>query len=180
MLTAGFVLVGGQSRRMGRDKALLPWGGGTLAQHIASIAAEAAGTAVLVGDPDRHGGFGYECIPDLRPGLGPLSGIEAALASDHAERNLILACDSPAVPLEHLHALLGADSDCAVTLDDTGRMHPLCAMYRNSCLPVVKSALDEGRLRLLDLVQALNPTLIRHYGVLRNINSMEDWTAVIR
>ena len=53
---------------MGRDKALLPFRGGALAQSVAQAVSEAAGSATLVGDPARYSGLGYPVIPDLYPG----------------------------------------------------------------------------------------------------------------
>ena len=92
---AGFVLVGGNSTRMGRDKAQLPLHGRTLVEHIAGAVAEAAGSVTLIGAPERYPDLGIRMLPDSRPGAGPLGGICTALASTDAEWNLIVACDMP-------------------------------------------------------------------------------------
>ncbi len=182
MTTAGFVLTGGRSLRMGRDKALLPWNSGVVLQEIAAKLAAVAGTAALVGNPGRYTGFGFDCLPDLRPGLGPLSGIETALHSRRAEYNFLLACDMPDISSDHLRLLLHTaqqtDARCVVTLDQTGRTHPLCAVYRSGCLASVTAALDEGRLRLLDLVDELGAIAVRAISPVRNINTPEEWKAL--
>jgi len=72
---AGYVLVGGRSSRMGRDKALLPFRGEPLACSVARQVELAAGSVVMVGDPDLYGSLRYPVIPDAFPGEGPLSGI---------------------------------------------------------------------------------------------------------
>lgn len=177
MFAAGFVLVGGQSRRMGRNKALLPWNSGVLAQEVAARVAEAAGSATLVGDPDVYGALGYPCISDLRPGLGPLSGLESSLTANLAERNLVLACDIPGVSVEHLKTLLDMPSPCVITEDETGQLHPLCAVYHKDCLPLVRSALDQNRLKLLDLVAQLSCVSVRYPGALPNLNTLEDFAS---
>jgi molybdopterin-guanine dinucleotide biosynthesis protein A len=174
MSAAGFVLVGGKSRRMGRDKALLPWNSGVLAHEIAIRVSAAAGSATLVGDPALYGSLGFPCIPDVRPGLGPLAGLETALTATLALRNLVIACDMPDLPLHHLRTLLDTSGDCIVTEDATGQLHPLCAVYHARCLPAVRESLDRHDLKLLDLVLQLKPVYVRYPGALPNINTLED------
>src|SRR5712691_8368629 len=94
---AGFVLVGGKSSRMGRDKANLPFEGRTLVERVAAAVADAAGSVTLVGPPGRYESLGLPVIADLEPDLGPLGGIHAALSATSAAWNLIAACDLPAV-----------------------------------------------------------------------------------
>src|SRR5579871_469780 len=103
---AGFVLAGGRSSRMGRDKALLSFQGVPLVARVAEMVAQAAGSAVVIGDPGKYGGLGYAVVPDRRQGLGPLAGIEAALDFSTADWNLVLACDMPDVSAAFLRALL--------------------------------------------------------------------------
>lgn len=163
---------------MGRDKALLPWGDTTLAQSIAEIVIQAAGTATLIGDPGRYRQLGIECIPDVRPGQGPLAGIETALSMKRARYNLVVACDTPGVSLNHAKRLLATAQEhealCVVTTDASGT-HPLLAVYHCDALPYVQSALDNGRLRLLDVVAELNPIEIRSTEPILNVNTIEDW-----
>ena len=77
MIQAGFVLAGGKSSRMGRNKALLPYRGRTLVEHVAEIVETAAGSVSVVGDAETYGHLGYPVIEDVIPGCGPLSGIHA-------------------------------------------------------------------------------------------------------
>ncbi len=181
MKAAAFVLAGGRSSRMGRDKALLPLRSGLLIQTIAAKAAAAAGTAVLIGDPDRYGRLGIECLPDLRPGMGPLAGIETALASGRGELNLVLACDMPDIETRWLRRLLAGarqtDQRCIVTREPDGALQPLCAVYRSHCLGLVEAALDEGRLKLLELVRELKACALQIDTTISNINTPQEWAA---
>src|SRR5438309_12050227 len=92
-VASGFVLVGGKSSRMGRAKALLPWNGTTLAQHMAAIVAEAAGSAALIGDPAHYGAHGLPVFAHRMPRHGPVRGIVSALAASRTEWTLLTRGD---------------------------------------------------------------------------------------
>jgi molybdenum cofactor guanylyltransferase len=181
MQAAGFVLVGGHSSRMGRDKALLPVGSGLLIEEIAAKVCVAAGTAALVGEPERYGQLGWDCLHDLRPGKGPLGGIETALESGRGEWNLIVACDMPSLKIEWLYRLLQkareTDALCVATKEPSGAMHPLCAVYRSGCLGAVRQALNAGRLRLMDLMHELDAITLEISTAVWNINTPQQWAA---
>ncbi len=181
MRTAGFVLVGGQSSRMGRDKALLPWNSASLVEDVTAKVQAAAGSVNLIGDPSRYQHLGYGCLPDRRPGLGPLAGIETALASNRGELNLIAACDMPGLQLKWLRLLLEnaaqTDALCTLLVDSNGAMHPLCAVYRSTCLPAVQTALEKRRLKLMDLVTSLNAQRVAISSPVPNVNTPEEWSA---
>src|SRR5512142_2916527 len=106
--SAGFVLAGGRSSRMGQDKALLPWKGSTLIESVAREVFNAAGSVTLIGSPERYGSLGFPVISDKIQGCGPLGGLHAALSVTTAEWNILVACDMPAVTSELLKELLAA------------------------------------------------------------------------
>lgn len=180
-MTAGFVLVGGHSSRMGRDKALLGWGSGSLVDSIARRVAVAAGNVALIGASERYANVGWDCFPDLRPEMGPLAGIEAALALKRGELNLIVACDMPGMETAWLRRLLeqadASRAECVATRDADGRVHPLCAVYKQSCLAKVRQALDERRLRLHELVQQLETLTLDSENRIWNVNTPAEWKA---
>jgi molybdenum cofactor guanylyltransferase len=181
MQAAGFVLAGGKSSRMGQNKARLRIDSQFLVEVVARAVADATGNVALVGDPSAFGDLPIECLPDLRPGLGPLAGLETLLASGRAEFNVVVGCDMPGVKSADLARLLAVceqtGSLCGMAVDLSGRKHPLCAVYRRSCLPFVQSALDGGRLRLLDLVEELKAVEVRSDSILSNVNTPEQWAA---
>ncbi len=144
--TAGYVLVGGRSSRLGIDKALLDWGGRPLAARLAERVATAAGSATLVGDPARYGGLGFPVIGDRVAGFGPLAGLESALAHSTAEWNLVIACDLPNLTPEFLGYLLrrAPGADVLLPVDAAGRDEPLCAVYSNRCHQAVAEAVGRG------------------------------------
>jgi molybdopterin-guanine dinucleotide biosynthesis protein A len=181
MQSAGFVLVGGRSSRMGQDKARLPMGAGLLVEEIAVKVANAASRVTLVGAPERYSDLPFECLPDLRPHLGPLAGIETALAANYGELNLIIGCDMPDLAPEWLDEIVFSagrtDARCVVTRDAAGKIHPLCAVYRRECLPLVRGALDRGRLKLLDLLKELRAVEMHTAAIIGNLNTPQQLAA---
>jgi molybdopterin-guanine dinucleotide biosynthesis protein A len=179
--SAGFVLAGGNSKRMGQDKALLPVGSTVLAAQIAANVAEAAGSVSLVGDPERYRRLQFPVIPDLYPGFGPVGGVLTALTASSAEWNLVVACDMPGAAAGFLASLLAeaaeSDTDCTVPVTPDGRRHPLCAVYRRSAREPLRRAVEADIHRLLTAIQALNVHLypVSEAGSLVNVNTPTEW-----
>jgi molybdopterin-guanine dinucleotide biosynthesis protein A len=181
MPVAGFVLVGGLSSRMGKNKARLRVDSRLLVELIASKLAEVSDWVALVGNPQAFSDLPFECLADLRNGLGPLAGLETALSNRRAQFNIVTSCDMPGIRPSDLTRLLTVcretQSLCAVARDADGRTHPLCAVYRGDCLAFVTAALDAGRLRLLDLLKELKAVEVPIDSVLHNLNTPEEWVA---
>ncbi len=179
MQAAGFVLTGGNSSRMGSDKALLTLGDDRLVQLVATVLSTVVNPITLVGRPDRYSHLPWPCLPDLRPGLGPLAGLESALASTEAELNLVVACDMPGLEASWLRTLLEfaerSSAPCVVTCDMAGKIHPLCAVYRRSCLPAIRRALNERRLKLTRLIEEVEAEYLQLDTALANVNTPADW-----
>ena len=179
--SAGFILTGGQSSRMGRDKALLPFGDGLLVDHLAAQVTGAAGSVCLVGEPERYVHLGYLAIPDLFPGIGPLGGIVTAISADQAEWSLVVACDMPGLPGGVLNRILaaarGSTADSVVPCLGS-RLQPVCATYRQSALAGLNRAVEEG-------VRAVHSALayiqvqrleFEHENWFQNLNTREEWS----
>jgi molybdopterin-guanine dinucleotide biosynthesis protein A len=164
------VLAGGRSERMGRDKALLDWGGRPLLAHILALArsacAEAAGDSprvFIVGNPglfadDVSGSSsspafegGAPCWPDRIAGVGPLGGILTALDHAPGARVLALACDMPFVTAEGLRRLWRLSSDTGgwtvprtKTAAGAPGLEPLCAVYDRALAAPIEAAIEAG------------------------------------
>ncbi len=185
MRSAGFVLVGGHSSRMGQDKALLFWQAQPLVAQIAQSVLEAAGSVTLVGAPDRYEGLNFPRLSDVYAEQGPLGGVEAALGSTRArELNLVVACDLPdlaglGTPL--LQSLLAeaerSNRLCIAAEDPDGRVHPLCAVYRVDSLSIIRECLRMRMLRLSALVTRLGGGTVKVTSALANVNTPEEWMA---
>jgi molybdopterin-guanine dinucleotide biosynthesis protein A len=183
MRRAGFVLVGGKSSRMGRDKALLPFRGATLVEHIAASVAAAADSVTLVGNPEVYRHLGYPVIADGIPDAGPLAGIQAALTASQADWNLIVACDMPRISAGFLSELLKAaeksNADGLIPAGPSGLPEPLCAVYHRRCLPAISRALDRHVRKVMDGLAGLQLEIWRvpQSYWFRNLNTPREWTA---
>jgi molybdenum cofactor guanylyltransferase len=182
---AGYVLVGGRSSRMGRDKALLPFRGGVLVESVAREVASAAGDAILVGDSDRYGAFGYTVIPDHYPGEGPLGGILTALCHTTAEWNLVVACDMPALSAEFLGRILEAAeqsaADALVPTGPGGLPEPLCAAYHRRLRAALESAFERGERKVMGALASLPVVMwpMAELAPFQNVNTPEDWAGYV-
>jgi molybdopterin-guanine dinucleotide biosynthesis protein A len=174
--TAGYVLVGGRSSRMGRDKATLPYHGTTLAQWVAQQVLEAAGSATLVGNTPLG-------IPDLYPGEGPLGGIITALDHSRAEWNLVVACDMPHAEAPLLRHLLDtareSAADALIPHGPSGLPEPLCAVYRRSALDTIRANFAAGTRKVMAGLEGLAVVRLEvgEAAQFQNLNTPEDWSA---
>lgn len=177
-VASGFVLTGGRSSRMGRDKALLPVGGQTLCEQVGDVVSSVAEQVLLVGHPERYSHLKYECLPDLRPELGPLSGLETALCLEIAEFHVVTSCDVINLKQEWLRALLweaARGPRCVVVEDAAGKVQPLCGVYRSECRETVTRSVSEGRLRMMDLLKELGARTVKIDEVVSNLNTPEEY-----
>ena len=148
---SAFILAGGRSTRMGRDKAFVTIAGRTLLERVLEAATAVTGNVRIVGDPAKYAAFA-PTISDIFPGCGPLGGIQAALkASDH-ELNLILAVDVPFVTPElllYLTARAEQSSTALVTVVRTkAGWQPLCAVYRREFGKLAEESLRAGKYKI--------------------------------
>jgi molybdenum cofactor guanylyltransferase len=172
--------VGGQSRRMGSDKALLEVGGDPLVARVAGVLSQVCGDVRLVGDPARYGHLGLVVTADEFPGQGPVAGIETALRVTETTWNLVVACDMPALNASILEELFAADVDCAVPRYPDGRIEPLCVVYHRRCHAVLRKALESGVRRVKDVFDQIEANLALRYVAVScpepftNLNTPED------
>jgi molybdopterin-guanine dinucleotide biosynthesis protein A len=149
---SGVVLAGGESRRMGQDKALLEIEGQPLIGLVAGRLRAVAGEVIVAAnDAARYGAFGDRCVPDVYPGVGTLGGIHAGLRAASHDLVVVVACDMPFLNPEVLawfvRAAGGANGDgppdLTVLKHDEG-VEPLHAVYRKSCLPAIEATIRSG------------------------------------
>jgi len=135
------LLAGGQSTRMGRDKAGVLFRGVPLWQHqLATLRAVQPAELLISGRADGpYAGAGVKILPDNFPGLGPLAGLEAALRRARHPLVLVLAIDLPAMTPDFLASLLRGGTGCVPRAE--GWCEPLAAVYPRTCRPLVGECL---------------------------------------
>jgi molybdopterin-guanine dinucleotide biosynthesis protein A len=183
---AGFVLAGGQSRRMGTDKAAMEWQGRTLLQHSLDLLSSVASRVAIVGSAEKFGSFGT-VVEDQFVGRGPLAGIHAALRSSAASQlNLIVAVDMPLLSQGFLRFLLeqAAAAHAVATVPRTSEgWQPLCAVYRREFADFADAALRLGRNRIDPLfgeteLRVVQENELQDFGfspeIFRNLNTPDD------
>ena len=144
----GAILAGGDSTRMGRDKAGVLLAGRSLLEHVHGVVAPLC-DEVLVVTRDEHRGTqpvpsGCRVVTDALPGRGPLVGIHAALAAAATDRVLVVACDMPWLEPLLLRAMIDEGAG-DVVIPRTGRgWEPLHAVYHRRCLAAIEAVLARG------------------------------------
>jgi molybdopterin-guanine dinucleotide biosynthesis protein A len=191
----GIVLCGGQSRRMGRAKAWLPFAGELMLPRVVRRLSEAVAPVVVVAAPDQE-------VPPLPPdvavvrdderGRGPLQGLAAGLDAlrGRVEAAYLSGCDVPLLRpafVSRLVELLGENQACVANVG--GYHHPLAAVYRVGVLDAVRRLLAEGRLRPFFLFEAVPTRVVAAeeladvdptFQTLRNLNTPEEYEAALR
>lgn len=180
-----FVLAGGKSRRMGSDKAFLPWRGGTLLSHALKLAAAVADQVRIVGDACKFSSFGT-VVEDTYRQCGPLGGIHAALTHSPSRWNLILAVDLPFLEppfLEYLIARAKQAQSIVTVPRAGGGLQPLCAVYRGEFAAAAENSLKAGQNKIDPLFAPVDTQVIEqeeldragfNSRMFRNLNTPED------
>ncbi|MBV8880559.1 MAG: molybdenum cofactor guanylyltransferase [Planctomycetaceae bacterium] len=155
--TACGILAGGASRRMGRNKALLPFRGKPLLRHQLDLLTPLFPEILLsANDPAPYSPFGLRIVPDLFAERCSLSGIHALLKAATAPRVFVVACDLPFLNPDLIRKLLElpGDVDVVVPKSDEG-LEPLHAIYARTCLPSIERCAAAGEWKITRFYEGL-------------------------
>ena len=168
MRTAGIVLAGGRSTRMGAPKATLDWHGSTLVRRAVGIVGRVVDGPLIVvraaGQDLPALPDGIEVVQDARDARGPVQGIAAGLDAigDRADAAFVCGVDAPLLHpalIAAVIAALASDEELDVALPVAhGFSHPLAAAYRTTVGPHVRDVLERNMLgtrALLDRCRVL-------------------------
>lgn len=189
--TTGVILAGGQSSRMGRNKALLDVGGSRLIELVHAVMARLFSRVILITNtPDEYNFLPCPAFPDRYHDVGSLAGIHAALASCATGRVFVSACDMPALsePLIRRLCQLADGHDAVVPTGPTG-LEPLHAVYSRNCLPVIERAIQAGERRIYDQYPRFDTLIVPWEelsdlpgaaGSFTNLNTADEYAAALR
>jgi len=170
---------------MGCNKALLDFGGQPLIRVLIDRIRPLTNHIVISSNDDSIYQFlNFPVVPDQFKGHGPLAGFHSAMLREACSFYLMLACDLPNLKVSLLRNLVALIDgyDAAIPLTGDGIAHPLCAVYRRTCLLPIEQSLRRGVRRVIDTfldetltVKWVSPDEGRFTDAdLANINTPED------
>jgi molybdenum cofactor guanylyltransferase len=150
----GVVLAGGQSRRLGRDKALLELGGQTLlARTVETLAPLCREVIVVTNSPQAHAHPAARLVGDLLPGTGSLGGIYSGLMAAATHYSMVVACDMPFLDPKLIAYLASVAPGYDVVMPRRQKLlEPLHSLYGKPCLPFIGDSLHRRELRVTDFL----------------------------
>ncbi len=174
----GLVLAGGQSSRMGRDKAMLPWRGRPLVEHMQRLLRDAGARRVVVSGAYPQ----YGSLRDHEPQLGPIGGLHSVASELPDGRVLVVPVDMPRLTPSLLQRLLAAPPAACVVFE--GQRLPMLlrvdAMCREVLAQLVAATGQQRSLRMLQRTLGCYavPLLPREADLLANCNTPLEWEAL--
>jgi molybdopterin-guanine dinucleotide biosynthesis protein A len=186
MLTiSSVILAGGQSRRMGVNKAFLKVGHRSLIERVISqVSIVGKEVIVVTNAPDEYAHLGYPTVADAFPGKGSLGGIYSGLRAASNPHVLVVGCDMPFLNASLLRymLLLTPGYDVVVPRTEQG-VEPLHALYSKACLPAMEQLLQQNNLKVIafysqvrvryveqEEIKILDPQLLSFF----NVNTPDD------
>lgn len=172
-----FVMAGGKSSRMGRDKGLVLLNERPMVSYALDLLAGLDLPVKMIANDPVYGRFGFPVFPDVVKEKGPLGGLLAAFENTEADLVFLLSCDMPLIPESAAEKLLRkAEGDCIACFKTDEQIDPLFALYPVSLKEDVQDRISSGRLKMTDFILENRHTLIssgpeeeRQY--FRNINT---------
>ncbi len=181
------ILCGGKSSRMGTDKARLLWGGAEMLDVIACKLESAGRVFLSVDRKERYAEKPWPAIEDRCTGFGPLGGLYTILLHSPTPLVFVATCDTPFVDAVLASELLSQwklGVNAVIPRQADGRVHPLCAVYHISALPVLERQISLQKLRIRDALALMHvcyvpvEDLAGGIAKFQNLNTPEQYREV--
>lgn len=170
---------------MGTDKSMMMLNGKTMIEYSINALKPLCNKVIISSNNFIYDFTGCEVWPDELPDQAPIVGIYSCLKRSETECNIFLSCDMPLMSTSMLKFLLANSADCDITvpIHADGFIEPLCGIYKQSSIRVLKQFIEEGNFRLNDCIKAASYRLIPVHNQLTlyypdlfsNINTPEDF-----
>ncbi len=184
------VLAGGQSKRMGQDKAFLEVGGqGVIERVLSRVKPLTDDLFISTNAPQRYEEFGLRLVTDIYPDKAALGGIYSVIHAARHPHVLVVACDMPFLNTTLLQYLidLAPTADVIIPLIEPPQPETMHAVYSKNCLPAIESRLLANKLRIIGFFEEVAVRYVSREEVARfdpdfysfiNMNTPEDWQRV--
>jgi len=180
MQATAIIMAGGQSRRMGQDKAILAINGVPLIKYIyEQLRPHFDQILVSSSNMAKHSLPGVKVVPDEVAGKGPLVGIASAVRVSRNETNFVIACDVPEVDIGLVRRLVreSKNFDAVVPRTGTSKYEPLFAVYKKSTLDAIDESIGLGNYKILDPLEKckVNFVELSKAEEIKNFNTMDEY-----
>lgn len=175
-----YVLAGGKSSRMGKDKGLVLFNGQPMISYVLKALGETGIPFNIIANNEGYEKFGHPVYPDLVVDKGPMGGLLTAFSNTKAKAVLLMSCDMPLVNCEAIKQLIDkTKNNQIIAPTEEGRVNPLFALYPLSLKQEVERRITDGRLKMTDLILENKHTLVpsivcENPGIFRNVNNEEE------
>lgn len=175
-----FILCGGKSSRMGKDKSFILYQGIPFIEWSLNAITPITQNISLVTDNSLYAKYSHPIVTDIFKQKGPVAAIHAALNSSSLSYNLILSCDLPLINSKVLSLLV---NNCSPNIDvlflrKHQKDYPLIGIYQKRALKVFEQELRNNNLKLMNIIQKLTYRAIdippEYFENVQNINTPEE------
>lgn len=184
MKTGCVILAGGESSRMGKDKATLTIHGKSFIEHISETLDFFEEKYIARADKEKVQIPFWIEIEDVYKNKGPIGGLHAALCKCQSEALFVISCDCPKIKaslVRRLCAHMEEEYDAVVAIDQSKKIHPLCGVYRKKCASIFESQILKNNNKLM---LALNKMNVKYVQVdstqLFNVNTKMEYEFLIK
>lgn len=159
------MLTGGESKRMGSDKASIVLAGKSLLEHVLEQL-EPLFSDIMISVREQRSDIAYPQIIDADEDRGPMVGINAALKAVKTDWVFVIACDMPFISTGLIQHLAGLRSHHnAVVPHVFDRPQPLLGFYNKTCLPMMEARMKQGQRSMIRLLDNLDTYLLSEQQV---------------
>ncbi len=176
------ILAGGKSKRMGTDKAIIPFKGSTLLEYSVKLWQPLFKSIIISSNNPAHKIQDCTIIPDKIPDCGPIGGIYSCLEASDTDWNFVISVDSPFVSRELVSLLISeiGDYNAVIPVHPNGK-EPLIGLYHKNAAVQLKTQIKEGNFKMLFLLEKLNVNFVDAQSqvdenplLFKNLNRPED------